>query len=278
MNLRLENVSFAYRSLVTEDQDALKNVNLTIASNEIVGILGQSGSGKTTLIQHFNGLLKPTRGNLFLDEKKYNSTAISMAEIRRQVGLVFQFPENQFFEETVHAEIAFGLLNQGVSAAEIPARIQAAMEMVGMDYQRMHQQNPHLLSTGEKRRVALASIVAMHPQLLVLDEPTAGLDLAGIRMLKGLVHEYLDGERSLVIVSHNLELLFEIVYRLVILHQGQIVFDGKIEELLDDPDVLRRWGLQLPRYLQFLPLVKQHQSRSPRTTSRHELLEQIDNI
>jgi len=274
MNLRLENVSFAYQNLVTEDHAALKDINLTIGSNEIVGILGQSGSGKTTLIQHFNGLLKPTRGKLFLNEKRYGSSALSIAEIRRQVGLVFQFPENQFFEETVHAEIAFGLLNLSVPVGEIPARVQAALELVGMDYS-MHLQNPHLLSTGEKRRVALASIVAMRPQLLVLDEPTAGLDLAGIRMLKGLVREYLDGERSLVIVSHNLEMLFEIIHRLIILHQGQIVFDGKIEELLDHPVALPHWGLQLPRYLRFLPLLKPNKPLSKSPTSRSTFLELI---
>jgi energy-coupling factor transport system ATP-binding protein len=261
---------------MAEKRDVLKNINLTIGENEIVGILGQSGSGKTTLIQHFNGLLKPTGGKIFLEEKTFWTKEISMAEIRRKVGLVFQFPENQFFEETVSAEIAFGLRNLGVPVASISERVKAALEMVRMDYERMHRQNPHLLSAGEKRRVALASILAMRPKFLVLDEPTAGLDVSGIRMLKFLVREYLDGESSIVIVSHNLELLFEVVHRLIILHLGQVVFDGKTQDLLQSERDLAKWGLQLPRYLRFLPLVNTVAGQSIVPSSRKHFLELLD--
>lgn len=273
MKIRLENVTFAYQNFMAENRDVLKNINLTIAENEIVGILGQSGSGKTTLIQHFNGLLQPTQGRVLLDERKFGGRDISMAEIRRKVGLVFQFPENQFFEESVSAEVAFGLLNLGLPPESVAGRVRAAMEMVELDYDRMHQQTPHLLSAGEKRRVALASIVAMQPQLLVMDEPTAGLDLAGIRMLKFLVQAYMDGERSIVIVSHNIELLFELVHRIIILNHGKIVFDGKIQELLKNHEKLIEWGLHSPRYFRFLPLARKLHKQSTLPSSKKAFFE-----
>jgi len=258
MNLSLENLSFAYSNVGASQKAVLYQINLKIGEQESVGILGQSGSGKTTLIQHFNGLLKPTSGRISLDNREFWSDQISMATIRRLIGLVFQFPENQFFKEKVKDEIAFGLQNIGCEIEQQEQRIRLSMEMVGLDYDQMGWRNPFRLSAGEKRRVALASVLVMNPAFFIMDEPTAGLDLSGINMLKSLIHLYLKQGKSIVIVSHNMVLLFELVKRMIVLYEGQIVFDGTREELLKQRQAFSTWGIKIPYYFEYANLLHKH--------------------
>ncbi|MBN2091728.1 ATP-binding cassette domain-containing protein [candidate division KSB1 bacterium] len=277
MQLRIEKLFFNYQNPGIEPRFILKNINFKISENEIIGLAGQSGSGKTTLIQHLNGLLQPTKGHVFFDDKAFFSNQISLSEIRSQIGIAFQFPESQFFNETVEEELAFGPKNlKKFSLVEIKQRIKEALEMMGLDYEKFHHRNPYYLSGGEKRRVALASIIAMNPALLILDEPTAGLDHSGILLLENLIRQYRTTQKSLLIVSHNIDSLLEFVDRIIILHQGEIVFDKPKQEFFFSDEKILQWGLKPPSFMTFVqPLKKYFINSSNRITSRSELLNAI---
>ncbi|MCI0513353.1 energy-coupling factor ABC transporter ATP-binding protein [candidate division KSB1 bacterium] len=257
-HLKLVDVGFRYSGISVEKRPVLEAIQLEIRSPEIIGLVGRSGSAKTTLIQHFNGLLKPTQGQIFLDGRAFFSREIALTEIRRRIGLVFQFPESQFFEETVAAEIAYGLKNLNFPVTDIAPMIDESLTLVGLDPRMFRERNPHFLSEGEKRRVAMASVIAMQPEILVLDEPTAGLDSAGIELLQKIIVHYTGHGRTIFIVSHNMELLFELVPRLIVLNQGKIVFDGPKQALLARSHQLSEWGLKPPLYQQYLQKIKHH--------------------
>lgn len=274
MQLRIENLFFNYQNPGIEPRFILKNINFQIGENEIIGLAGQSGSGKTTLIQHLNGLLKPTRGHIFYNDKRFFSNQISLSEIRSQIGIAFQFPESQFFSETVEEELAFGPNNvKKFAPAEINLRTKDALEMMGLDFEKFRHRNPYYLSGGEKRRVALASIIAMNPSLLILDEPTVGLDHSGIRLLENLIRQYRRTQKSLLIVSHNIDSLLEFVDRIVILHQGEIVYDQPKHAFFFSDKKIMQWGLKPPSFMYYVqPLKKYFINSSNQITSRSELL------
>ena len=256
MKLKIEHISFHYPDITGDERDVLDGINLEIGENELVGIVGRSGSGKTTLIQHFNGLLLPSSGKIALDNLTYGTDKSVMREVRRKIGLAFQFPESQFFEETVRKEIAFGIQRLEITDTQKDERVKWAMEMAGLDYQKMASRNPHFLSEGEKRRVGIASVLVMQPWLVILDEPTAGLDWKGQQQLKKLIRHYVNQGRSLVVVSHHLEILFDIVERIIVLFQGKIVFDGSRLELLSRVSDLAQWGLEAPAFFHYRPVVE----------------------
>lgn len=256
MKLKIEDISFHYPDITGDERDVLDGINLEIGENELVGIVGRSGSGKTTLIQHFNGLLLPSSGKIALDNLTYGTDKSVMRKIRRRIGLAFQFPESQFFEETVRKEIQFGIQRLEITEAEKDERVKWAMEMAGLDYSKMASRNPHFLSEGEKRRVGIASVLVMKPWLVILDEPTAGLDWKGQQQLKKLIRHYVNQGRSLVVVSHHLEILFDLVERIIVLFQGGIVFDGSRLELLSRVSDLAQWGLEPPAFFHYRPVVE----------------------
>ncbi|MCK5739647.1 ATP-binding cassette domain-containing protein [bacterium] len=256
MKLKIEHISFHYPDITGDERDVLDGINLEIGENELVGIVGRSGSGKTTLIQHFNGLLLPSSGKIALDNLTYGTDKSVMREVRRKIGLAFQFPESQFFEETVRKEIAFGIQRLEITDTQKDERVKWAMEMAGLDYQKMASRNPHFLSEGEKRRVGIASVLVMQPWLVILDEPTAGLDWKGQQQLKKLIRHYVNQGRSLVVVSHHLEILFDLVERIIVLFQGKIVFDGSRLELLSRVSDLAQWGLEAPAFFHYRPVVE----------------------
>jgi energy-coupling factor transport system ATP-binding protein len=208
---------------------ALTGVSFSIEAGASLGVLGPTGCGKSTLIQHFNALLRPTEGELHVLGHDTRQVALGRA-IRQQVGLVFQFPEAQIFEETVHAELAFGPRNMGLAEADVTPRVERACALMGLDFEAMRGRSPFALSGGEKRRVAIASVLAMDPPLLVLDEPTAGLDPAGRReCVLALQRLHREG-KTLVLVSHELDVVAAVTTRVLVLDQGRLVWDGSLKE------------------------------------------------
>lgn len=246
MQIELEDVTFTYQPGTALAVEAIRGVDLALDQTDFAGIVGPTGSGKSTLVQHLNGLLAPTSGRVLVDG---NPLARRMARtLRADVGLVFQFPENQFFEATVSEDVAFGPRNLGCSAAETAQRVEQALGMVGLDAGAFGSRNPFELSGGEKRRVAIAGVLAMHPRILVLDEPTAGLDPLGrrdiVRRLRDL--HYRDGI-GVVIVSHALDEIAELIERLIILREGKLVFDGRPSVAFGRAELLARAGLEPPQ-------------------------------
>lgn len=257
-HLEVNSLSHIYFAGTPLARKALKNVSFTLAPGEALGLVGKTGSGKTTLLSHLNGLLKPTNGGILLDGVPYFSKKIKMDMVCQKIGLLFQFPEWQLFEATVYQDVAFGPLQIGVTVYEIEQRVMEALKMVGLEPDIYMQRDPLLLSGGEMRRVALAGILAMRPEILVLDEPTIGLDAESRSHLVSLLSELRKTQKiSLVIASHNLEELFILVDRVIVLNNGEVAFNGLVRELLDwDENRLRSCGLVLPEFSRLLRKLK----------------------
>jgi energy-coupling factor transport system ATP-binding protein len=254
MSVRIENLSHYYQRGTPFEKAALRGITLDIAAGECIGIAGRSGSGKTTLVQHLNGLLKPGSGRIAVNG--IDVAQCDLRELRRQVGLVFQYPEHQIFEETVYREIAFGLCGNGLSAHETDRRVREALHVVGLDGEVL-QKSPFALSGGEKRRVAIAGVLVMRPEILVLDEPTAGLDPHGCRIILDFL-DRLHREKgvTLVIVSHAMDQLVRLADRLVIMQEGAIVLEGKTREVLRDAEALERAGVAVPQITRLMMKLK----------------------
>jgi energy-coupling factor transport system ATP-binding protein len=252
LHLRCDHISFTYSSLLAPPHQALTDVSLSISEGEILGIVGASGSGKTTLIQHFNGLFKPTSGRLFVDDVDIHVSGFDQHALRRRVGLVFQFPEIQLFEETVFQDISFGPRQLGLSAEEIESRVRSALSQVGLDEPVFRFRSPFQLSGGERRRVALAGVLAMEPEILVLDEPTVGLDRRASLLVEEIIRAYHASGKTVVFVSHNLDFVSRLAERIVVMHRGRILFDdGKIDLFRRDK-ILKQTGLAMPQVPAFM--------------------------
>ena len=252
MFIRLENVNYTYNLHMPFEAEALKNINLEINKGEFIGLIGHTGCGKTTLIQHFNGLLTPTSGKVYVEEMDISKKGIDLKLIRQKVGLVFQYPENQLFEETIFQEIAFGPKKLGLSEDKIEKRVREALKMVDLDYNLYAERSPFTLSGGEMRRVALASILSIRPKMLVLDEPTANLDPQGrSKILSAIKAIHNDFGITVVLVSHNMEKVAEMVDRLLVMNKGEIIMDGPPREIFAKrADDLLKVGLGLPQVTQ----------------------------
>jgi len=237
---------------------ALQGVSVEIGAGERVGILGPTGSGKSTLVQHLAGLLEPTDGRVWLDGVAAHERSAAARTRRRRVGLAFQYPEDQIFERTVFREVAFGPRNLGLEEAEIAARVHWALGMVGLEPAAMAERVPFTLSGGEMRRVALASIVSLRPEVLILDEPTAGLDPRGRKDLLARVLAWQEEtSATLILVSHNLEELSRVVERAIVLTEGRVVADGPVRQVLNDGESLRSIGLDVPQPVALLQALRQ---------------------
>ena len=247
MLIRIENLVHTYAPDMPLARMALCGVSLEISPGERVGIVGHTGSGKSTLVQHLAGLLTPTSGRVWLDgTPAHERTAAARAQ-RRRVGLAFQYPEDQIFEQTVFREVAFGPRNLGLKGPEIATRVHWALEMVGLNPAEMQDRIPFTLSGGEMRRVALAGILALRPEVLILDEPTAGLDPQGRRELLARVRTWQEETGlTLILVSHNLDELARVAERVVLLQKGQVIADGPVRRVLSDSELLRATGLDVP--------------------------------
>lgn len=246
--IKIENLSFTYSKKTPYQTDALRNINLEINEGEIVGIIGETGSGKSTLIQHFNALLK-------VQNKKKSKVEIcgldayvkrNLKEIRKTVGVCFQYPEHQLFEDTVEKDISYGPKNLGANKEEIPGLVYRAMRMLDLD-ESFNGRNPFQLSGGEKRRVAIAGIIVMQPKILILDEPMAGLDPIGKIELKKLIKRlHTEVSPTIVIVSHDMDDIAEIADRVLILSKGEIVVDKPVREAFNNEELIKELHLDLP--------------------------------
>ena len=245
--IRVSGLSHIYSRGTPFEHAALKNVDLTIPHGQLVGIAGRTGSGKSSLIQHFNALLQPTEGQVFVDGKDINADKASRRAVRFQVGLVFQYPEYQLFEETVFQDIAFGPKNMGLQEQEVDERVREAAGFAGVSDE-LFDKSPLELSGGQKRRIAIAGVIAMRPGVLILDEPTAGLDPAGSSRILTNICQYRESTGSTVlIVSHNMDDLARISDRLIVLADGCIAMDGTPAEVFADPEKLEQLGLAVPK-------------------------------
>ena len=244
--LRVEALTHTYSAGTPFEKTAIENISLTIPEGQMVGLLGHTGSGKSTFIQHLNALLRPTSGRVSYDGKDVNADKYARRDIKGKVGLVFQYPEYQLFEETVFRDIAFGPKNQGLSEREIDERVREAAAFVGVEGS-LFERSPLELSGGQKRRVAIAGVIAMRPGVLILDEPTAGLDPAGCRQILDNIAAYREKTGSTVIlVSHNMDDAARMADRLLVFDHGRVAMDGTPEEVFARPEELIAIGLNVP--------------------------------
>ena len=245
MSIIVQELSYIYAKGTPFEKAALKNINLKINSGEFVGIIGHTGSGKTTLIQHLNGLLKPTSGKIFVNNIDVSSK--KLRELRKQVGIVFQYPEHQLFEETVKKDIAFGLQKYGTSEKDIELGIYDAIKAVGLN-EDILDKSPFEISGGQKRRVAIAGILAMKPSILILDEPTAGLDPKGRDDIFDFISQlHKNSNITIILVSHSMEDIARLVDRVIVMNKGGIELDGSATEIFKEVDRLENIGLSAPQ-------------------------------
>ena len=248
MPIQVEHLTHTYMTDSPFAATALEDVSLTIEDGELIGLLGHTGSGKTTLVQHLNGLLKPTSGKVVVDGLDITEKDVSLLEVRRRVGLVFQYPEYQLFEETVAKDVAFGPKNLGLSEQEVDERVRYALQEVGLVYEDIAERSPFELSGGQMRRVAIAGVLAMRPKTLILDEPTAGLDPAGRRSILGMIRElHAAGGLTVVMVSHNMDDISSLATRLVVMSRGRMVLTGTPREVFQHRELLESIGLGIPQ-------------------------------
>lgn len=260
MPIEVKNISHIYMENTPYEKKALNNVSLTINEGEFVAIAGHTGSGKSTLMQHFNGLLNPTKGEVFIDgidiNKKKDKKTLNA---RRSVGMVFQYPEQQLFEESIFADIAFGPRNFGCSEDEVKQRVKEAMDFVELDYEEYKDKSPFLLSGGQMRRVAIAGIIALKPKYLVLDEPTAGLDPRLKQNLLQKVKRLHQKEKiTIIMVSHNMDDISLLADKVAIMRQGKLMIYGEPREVFTYKDVIEQAGLLEPEVMQLLRKIKEY--------------------
>ena len=258
MSIEVKNLRYVYNPGLPDETTALDGVSFEVDDNEILGIIGHTGSGKSTLLQHLNGLLKPASGDVYVDGQCITDGKTKLVEIRRRVGLVFQYPEYQLFEETVAKDVAFGPHNLGLDEDEITKRVRDSLEIVGLDYEEIKDSSPFELSGGQKRRVAIAGVLAMKPEYLIRDEPTAGLDPGGrdeiLDLLKNL-HE--QSGISIILVSHSMEDIANYAQRILVLNGGRIVLSGTPREVFRHADELSGYGLSVPQAARIMHALKE---------------------
>jgi energy-coupling factor transport system ATP-binding protein len=248
MSIEVRNLTHTYMKGTVFEHKALNDVNLTIEDGEFVGLIGHTGSGKSTLIQHLNALLKPSEGSIHIDGIDITDKGAALKKIRQMVGLVFQYPEHQLFEETVYRDVAFGPQNLGLGQQEIEARVKEALELVGMDYDSVKDKSPFELSGGQKRRVAIAGVLAMEPKVLILDEPTAGLDPKGRDEILGEIKRLHEKRKlTVILVSHSMEDIANLVDRIIVMGKGKVVLTDTPRNVFKQADLLYSIGLGVPQ-------------------------------
>ena len=258
MSIKLENISYVYSPGTAYEHHALKDVSLEIPQGQFVGIIGHTGSGKSTLIQHLNGLMKATSGKLLYEGQNIYEDGYDMKKLRTQVGLVFQYPEYQLFEVDVLSDVCFGPKNQGLSKEEAGLRAFEALRSVGMP-EGLYYQSPFDLSGGQKRRVAIAGVLAMKPEVLILDEPTAGLDPAGRDEILDLVARmHRERNMTVILVSHSMEDVAKYVERIIVMNHGQVMFDDTPKEVFRHYKELETIGLAAPQVTYLMHELKEH--------------------
>lgn len=251
--IELRGVTYIWGEGTPFEMRALDNVNIKIEDGEFVGLIGHTGSGKSTLVQHLNGLLSPTEGSVLIDGEEITADGKSLKLLRKKVGLVFQYPEYQLFEETVEKDVAFGPVNLGFSEEEVQKSVRYAIERVGLDYETVKDRSPFELSGGQKRRVAIAGVIAMRPKILVLDEPTAGLDPMGKReILDEIKSLFLEEGISIILVSHSMEDIARLATKIIVMDHGKLLHYDAPREIFKKADELEAIGLDVPEITRFM--------------------------
>jgi energy-coupling factor transport system ATP-binding protein len=258
MSIKIENLTHVYMPRSPFEKKALDDVSINILDGEFVALIGHTGSGKSTLIQHMNGLLKPTTGKIYIDDVNIADSNVKMSDIRKKVGLVFQYPEYQLFEETIEKDIMFGPQKLGLADTEVLSRVKRAMNIVGLNYDKYKDKSPFEVSGGQKRRVAIAGVVAMEPKVLILDEPTAGLDPKGrdeiLSKIKMLHKEY---KMTIILVSHSMEDVAKVADRVMVMHKGKCIMDGTTNKVFKEVKVLEEVGLAAPQVTYLVKMLKE---------------------
>lgn len=258
MSIQVRNLSHIYSRGMPDEQKALDNINFDIYDGEIVGIVGHTGSGKSTLLQHLNGLLKADEGTIKIGKTDITVPGVSMREIRKKVGLVFQYPEYQLFEETVALDVAFGPKNLGLSEKETADRVREALELVGLDYETVKDRSPFELSGGQKRRVAIAGVIAMKPHVLILDEPTAGLDPGAHKDILNMIEEVHRAQNNIIIfVSHNMADVAALSDKVMVMDDGKLVMVGTPREVFAKRERLVEIGLSVPPVTELMEQIRE---------------------
>lgn len=246
--IEINNLTHIYSEGLPFEKKAVDDISLKVEENEFIGLIGHTGSGKSTFIQHLNGLLKPSSGEIIIDGTRVDKSGSNLTDLRKKVGLVFQYPEYQLFEETIERDIAFGPKNLDISEEEVQERVKSSMESVGLDYETYKDKSPFELSGGLKRRVAIAGVLAMEPKVLILDEPTAGLDPRGRdEILSEIESIHEKRKMTVILVSHSMEDVAKIAERIVVLDKGKVFLDGEPRDIFREEDKLLGVGLGIPQ-------------------------------
>ena len=275
MSLEVRHLTHTYGEGSAISTVALSDVSFSVEEGEFIGIVGHTGSGKSTLVQHLNGLLKPSSGQVLVDGEDLNGEHANRRALRQQIGLVFQYPEYQLFEETVAKDIAFGPKNQGLSSAEIDIRVRRAMEDVHLDYDKYAEKSPFELSGGQMRRVAIAGVLAMQPRVLILDEPTAGLDPRGRDRILSMLEELRSRDHiTILMVSHSMEDMARLATRLLVMADGKLVADGLPREIFSKPGLLTSIGLDVPEAAKLCEVLRAKGYNLPSDLYRMEELQE----
>ena len=255
--LKVENLTHTYGGNTPFINDAVSDVSFTVEKGEILGVIGHTGSGKSTLVQHLNGLLKPTEGEIFIEDTNIWDNPKEIRKVRSKVGLVFQYPEYQLFEETVYDDIAFGPKNMGLTGDELKKRVLETCEIIGVKDEFL-EKSPFDLSGGEKRRVAIAGVMAMNPQIIVFDEPTAGLDPKGREEITQVIYNYRKATgATVIIISHSMEDMAQIADKLLVMSRGSLVMFDKTENVFKNGYKLREIGLNVPIVTRVFDILKE---------------------
>ena len=259
MSVIVKNLTYIYDEGMPFASKAIDDISFEIKDNDFVGLIGHTGSGKSTLIQHLNGLLKPSSGQIIVNGFNITDKDLNLTEIRKRVGIVFQYPEYQLFEETVEKDIAFGPGNLGLDEEEISKRVKKSMEAVGLDYETYKDKSPFDLSGGQKRRVAIAGVIAMNPEVLILDEPTAGLDPGGRDEIFNLIKKlHRDNNITIILSSHSMDDMAKLAQTIIVMNHGKIEFMGTPREVFTShADKLREIGLDVPQVLELATKLRQ---------------------
>ena len=255
--IEIKNLTHIYSEGLPFEKRAIDDINLKIEENEFIGLIGHTGSGKSTFIQHLNGLLKPSSGEIILDGMKVSKSSSNLTELRKKIGLVFQYPEYQLFEETIERDIAFGPGNLDLSEEEVLNRVKSSMDSVGLDYETYKDKSPFELSGGLKRRVAIAGVLAMEPKVLILDEPTAGLDPRGRdEILSEIKNIHEKRKITVILVSHSMEDVAKIAERIIVVDKGKVFLDSNPREIFRNEDKLLSVGLGIPQITSLMRALK----------------------
>lgn len=258
MSIEVRNLSYTYSPGLPDEHRALDNINFVVYDGEVCGIIGHTGSGKSTLVQQLDGLIKPDSGEIIISGADITRPNTIMRDVRRKVGLVFQYPEYQLFEETVEKDISFGPANLGLDQEAVRARVKKAVRLVGLDYEEIRSRSPFDLSGGQKRRVAIAGVIAMEPEVLILDEPTAGLDPGARRDIVEMIRTiHREEENIILFVSHNMEDVAELSDRVMVIDRGKLVTMGTPLEVFSQGPMLMKMGLDVPAPLRLLFRLKE---------------------